>query len=83
MQSNFNVAISAQLSLQKRLETIANNMANASTAGFRAEEVEFDAVLSQASGTPVAYVSPGQSYLSRASGEFVRTDNLSRCRGSG
>ena len=39
MQSSFSVAFSAQLSLQKRLETISNNVANASTAGFRAEEV--------------------------------------------
>ena len=39
MQSNFSVALSGQMSLQKRLETIANNVANASTAGYRAEEV--------------------------------------------
>jgi flagellar basal-body rod protein FlgF len=76
MQSNFNVAFSAQVSLQKRLETIANNVANAATAGFRAEEVKFDTVLSYASPTPVAYASAGQNYLSRTSGELMRTDNL-------
>jgi flagellar basal-body rod protein FlgF len=76
MQSNFSVALSAQMSLQKRLETIANNVANASTAGFRAEEVKFETLLSYASSTPVAFASAGQSYLSRASGELVRTDNL-------
>jgi flagellar basal-body rod protein FlgF len=76
MQSNFSVALSAQMSLQKRLETIANNVANASTAGFRAEEVKFETLLSHASSTPVAFASAGQSYLSRASGELVRTDNL-------
>jgi flagellar basal-body rod protein FlgF len=75
MQSNFSVALSAQISLQKRLETIANNVANASTAGFRAEEVKFESLLSYASSTPVAFASAGQSYLSRASGEMVRTDN--------
>ena len=75
MQSSFHVALSAQISLQKRLETIANNVANASTAGFRAEEVKFETVLSHASNTPVAFASTGQSYLSRASGELVRTDN--------
>ena len=57
MQANFNVALSAQMSLQKRLETIANNVANASTAGFRAEEVKFETLLSQASSTPVAFAS--------------------------
>src|SRR3977135_2225352 len=76
MQSNFSVALSAQISLQKRLETIANNVANASTAGFRAEEVKFETLLSNTSNTPVAFASAGQSYLSRASGEIVRTDNL-------
>ncbi len=76
MQSNFSVALSAQVSLQKRLETIANNVANASTAGFRAEEVKFETLLSQASSTPIAFASAGQSYLSRTSGELVRTDEL-------
>ena len=76
MQTNFSVALSAQLSLQKRLDTIANNVANASTAGFRAEEVKFDSYLSYASSTPIAYASAGQNYLSRASGEMVKTDNL-------
>src|SRR5256885_2360097 len=76
MQSNFSVALSGQMSLQKRLETIANNVANASTAGYRAEEVKFETLLSHTSNTPVAFASAGQSYLSRASGEIVRTDNL-------
>ena len=75
MQSSFHVGLSAQLSLQRRLDTIANNVANASTAGFRAEEVKFDTLLSQASSTPVAFASAGQHYLSRTSGELVRTDN--------
>jgi flagellar basal-body rod protein FlgF len=75
MQSNFYVGLSAQVSLQRRLETIANNVANASTAGFRAEEVKFESLLSRASLDPTAYASAGQSYLSRRSGEFVRTDN--------
>ena len=75
MQSNFSVGLSAQISLQRRLETIANNMANASTTGFRAEEVKFETLLSHASNTPVAFASAGQSYLSRAAGEMVRTDN--------
>jgi flagellar basal-body rod protein FlgF len=54
MQSNFYVGLSAQISLQRRLETIANNVANASTAGFRAEEVKCESVLSRTSVDPVA-----------------------------
>jgi len=76
MQSNFYVGLSAQTSLLRRLETIANNVANATTAGYRAEEVRFEQLLSGSPTDPVAYASPGKSYLSRASGEIVRTDNL-------
>jgi flagellar basal-body rod protein FlgF len=76
MQSNFYVGLSAQISLQRRLDTIANNVANASTAGFRAEEVKFESLLSRASADPVAYATSGQSYISRRSGELVRTDNM-------
>jgi flagellar basal-body rod protein FlgF len=76
MQSNFYVGLSAQIALQRRLETIANNVANASTAGFRAEEVKFESVLSRVSADPVAYATSGQTYLSRKSGELVRTDSM-------
>lgn len=76
MQSNFYVGLSAQMSLMRRLETIAGNVANASTAGYRAEEVRFEELLSGTATDPVAYASAGKSHLSRASGEIVRTDSL-------
>ena len=75
MQANLYVSLSAQISLQKRLETIAHNVANASTAGFRAEEIKFDSVLSQTAPDPVAFASAGMSFISRKSGEYVKTDN--------
>jgi flagellar basal-body rod protein FlgF len=75
MQSTFHVGLSAQLALQKRLDTIANNVANASTPGFRGEGVKFETLLSQASATPVAFASAGASYLSREAGELVPTDS--------
>lgn len=39
MQSAVYVALSGQVALQRRMETIAHNVANSSTAGFRAENV--------------------------------------------
>jgi flagellar basal-body rod protein FlgF len=75
MQSSLYVSLSAQVSLQKRLETIAHNIANSSTAGFRAEEVKFETLLSQAAPNPVAFANAEQTYLSRRAGELVRTDN--------
>lgn len=75
MQSSLYVSLSAQLSLQRRLDTIANNVANANTAGFRSEEVKFEQLLSRTPADPVAFASKGDTYLSRRTGELVKTDN--------
>jgi len=75
VQTNFSVGLSAQIALQRRLDTIANNVANATTVGFRAEEVSFETLLSSATLDPVAFASAGDTYLSRRSGEFVKTDS--------
>ena len=75
MQSSLYVVLSAQLTLQKRLDSIANNVANANTAGFRAEEIRFETLLSQTPLDPVSFVGSGDNYLSRRAGEIVKTDN--------
>jgi flagellar basal-body rod protein FlgF len=75
MQSNFYVALSGQLALQRRLDSIAHNVANASTPGFRAEHVKFAATLSQVAADPVAFATSGRTYLSRTAGEYAKTDN--------
>jgi flagellar basal-body rod protein FlgF len=76
MQGNLYVGVSAQVALQRRLDTIAHNVANATTAGFRAEEVRFETLLSQAGPEPVAYSTTGPSFLSQRSGAFIRTENM-------
>jgi flagellar basal-body rod protein FlgF len=75
MQGGIYVGLSGQIALQQRLETIAHNVANASTAGFRAEEVKFETVLSRVPTNPVAFSSAGSTYLSRNTGDIVRTDD--------
>src|SRR5579883_1796579 len=75
MQSGMYVALSGQVALKKRLDTIANNVANMSTAGFRADEVKFETVLSQAGNRPVAFSSSGTDYISRKPGTLTKTDN--------
>ncbi len=75
MQGGLYVGLSGQIALQQRLETIAHNVANASTAGFRAEEVKFETVLSRVPTNPVAFSSAGSTYLSRSTGDIVRTDD--------
>jgi flagellar basal-body rod protein FlgF len=69
------VGLSAQLALQRRLDTIANNIANASTVGFRAEQIRFTTVASDDAQPNTAFSSIGETFLSRTSGPIVRTDN--------
>ncbi len=75
MQNGLYVAVSAQVALQRRLETIADNVANMNTVGYRATGVSFEAEMAKAGDARLNYVSPGSDYLSRRSGGLVKTDN--------
>lgn len=75
MQSGLYVAMSAQLALQRRVDTIAHNVANATTAGFRSEEVRFETMVSNVTTEPTAFASTGDTYLSRRSGPVTETGN--------
>jgi flagellar basal-body rod protein FlgF len=73
MQSELYVTLSAQVALNRLLTTIATNIANQSTPGYRAEEVDFKTLVSQSGDTPVAYVSHGDTYISRQPGVPIKT----------
>lgn len=75
MQTSIPVALSAQLAMEKRLDTIADNLANSRTAGFRATEVKFESYLSAAGKEPVAFASEGKTYISTKAGELNQTGN--------
>jgi flagellar basal-body rod protein FlgF len=75
MQSALYVGLSAQVALEKRLQTIANNVANVNTAAFRTDVVKFETVLSRAGTSPVAFSSPGDNIISRESGNLTETGN--------
>lgn len=75
MQSSLYVALSAQVAMEKRLNTIANNVANMNTGGFRADEVKFEEILSLAAKENVSFASSGQNFVSRRTGPIVKTDN--------
>jgi flagellar basal-body rod protein FlgF len=75
MSVTIDVAISAQLALQKRLDTIADNVANTNTAGFRAEQIKFDSIVSRFTDNPVHFANHGESYLSAKTGAFIQSDN--------
>ena len=73
METALPVALSAQLAIEKRIDTVANNVANSRTAGFRAEEVKFEELISRAGKDPVAFASEGDTFLSTRAGELTQT----------
>jgi len=75
MQSSLYVALSAQVAMERRLNTIANNVANMNTGGFRADEVKFEEILSLAAKENVSFASSGQNFISRRTGPMTKTDN--------
>jgi flagellar basal-body rod protein FlgF len=75
MDSAMYVALSAQVALERRLDTIAHNVANLGTVGYRADEVKFDTMLQKAGEDSLSFVSSGDTYISRRAGALTRTDN--------
>lgn len=67
------VSLSAQMAMQKRLDTIADNVANANTIGFRATGIKFEDVVTGSGQESVAFTSPGTNFLSGKAGALTRT----------
>ena len=75
MQNGLYVSLSAQISLQRRLETIAANVANANTPGYRVDGVTFATELAKAGESKVSFVAEGDGFISRKTGATVPTGN--------
>lgn len=73
MQAALYVSLSGQVAAEKRLASVANNVANMSTAGFRAEGVRFQEVMAKTGADAVSFASAGETYLSRKSGGLAKT----------
>lgn len=58
MSGEIYMAAAAALAYEKRLEVIANNLANVNTAGFKRDDVAFQAYLSSAESTAAAVYPP-------------------------
>jgi flagellar basal-body rod protein FlgG len=65
MSGEIYMAAAAAVAYEKRLEIVANNLANVNTAGFKRDEVSFQAYLRSDTGAAVAvsppYPGPGQA----------------------
>jgi flagellar basal-body rod protein FlgF len=75
MQTGHYVALSSQMALEKRLDTIADNMANANTVGFRATGVKFEDLVSGSGDSALNFVSPGDTFIPNAGGSLTETGN--------
>jgi flagellar basal-body rod protein FlgF len=69
------VSLSAQLTLEKRLNTLAINVANMNTPGYRATGVSFHELVSHTGNDPVSFASSGRDYITRAQGPLIMTSN--------
>jgi len=77
MDTTTYVALSAQVALQKELETVANNVANTGTPGFKADRPFFQAYIDQLKGPggSVSFVEDAATYVDRSSGPMEITNN--------
>jgi len=75
METGLYVSLSAQMTREARLTTIAENIANAQTVGFKAGFVRFEEVVQEVSGEDVSFASDGVEYLDPASGGLEQTGN--------
>ncbi len=75
MANGLYVALSAQMAMEKRMTTIANNVANMNTPGYRAEEIKFESIMAESGAKDVAFASVGESYTSRKVGPITFTNS--------
>lgn len=75
MQSEPYVALSAQTTLEKRMTSIALNVANINTVGYRAAGISFSTYVVQNGEDPVAYATKGKDYINQTHGPLIKTGN--------
>ncbi|MBG1233206.1 flagellar hook-basal body complex protein [Aestuariivirga litoralis] len=75
MDTSTYVALSGQLSLERRMATLAQNIANANTSGYRAEVLDFKAVSSATGPSITKFALPGGSHIDRSVGGLTMTKN--------
>ncbi len=74
------LALSAQTTMERRLATIATNLANMSTPGYRAEEIKFQSLVEQLGNNEVAFPTEGEVFTQLRAGPTTYTGNRSMWR---
>lgn len=76
MDTAIYVNLSTQTAVKREIEIVANNLANMTTAGFRAERTLFDDALRKTGGgEPISFVIDRASYTDYRPGGLTQTDN--------
>lgn len=75
MDASLYVAIAGQRALQKQLTTVANNIANINTVGFRSESVDFRSLVANTESQSTNFPVVGGLHPSLAQGSLTQTDN--------
>jgi len=83
MDSGFYAACTALMAQSQSLDVVANNLANSSTSGYRAQHSVFSSVLAKAAGRPMSTLNQatndygvlGGSHLDLSQGGLERTGN--------
>jgi flagellar basal-body rod protein FlgF len=75
METGLYVSLSAQVTREARLNTIAENIANSQTVGFKRRTGAFEEVVEDVSGEDVSFASQGVEYLNATAGGLEQTGN--------
>jgi flagellar basal-body rod protein FlgF len=69
------IALSGQLALERRMETLAGNVANANTPGFRSGQVRFGSIIAALGQGGTAFSATGEDMLNLEAGGMTNTGN--------
>jgi flagellar basal-body rod protein FlgF len=75
MANGIYTAMAGAVAQSQALDVTANNVANASTAGFKAERVSFDQAMTRATGTQMAMVQTSGNGTDNTAGVLQQTGN--------
>jgi flagellar basal-body rod protein FlgF len=76
MNSGMYAALSGNLSAMRRLDVIANNLANASTPGYKGDQIQFESVLANVKNTTDGPVFSSERFSTDFSaGSLQKSDN--------
>ncbi len=75
MKVALHVAVSGLLAMRNRLDSIATNVANMTTAGYRADGSRFASLVSRQQPSSVSFVTAAETYITRTPGALKSTGN--------